>query len=42
MKMALKNKNKPYPGISTTYYPSDKTIKRPLFLIKSRETIPLN
>jgi hypothetical protein len=37
----FKIKNKLYPGISTTYYPSKKTIERPFFLITSRETIPL-
>jgi hypothetical protein len=28
--------------MSTTYFPPNKTIERPLFSIKSRETIPLN
>jgi hypothetical protein len=36
-------KNKAYPVISRTYFLSNKTIDRPLYiLIKSRETIPLS
>jgi hypothetical protein len=41
MKTTLKLKNKPCPGIYRNYYLYKKIISRPLFLIKSRETIPL-
>jgi hypothetical protein len=42
MKNDFKIKNKPYLGISGTYYLSNNTNSRPLFLIKYSRDYPFN